>query len=81
MRVGQAFLKMDVAVLRLRQGSLRTATGARRAEDGRTPVGGRFRGVSILVEANSYVCGESPSAIGGRFLDRINRIAGAGEAG
>ena len=30
---------------------------ARRAEDGRTPVGGRFRGVSILVEANSYVCG------------------------
>jgi len=31
---------------------------ARRAEDGRTPVGGRFRGVSILVEANRSVVGQ-----------------------
>jgi len=50
-RVCQAFLKMDVAVLRLRQGC--GATGRGRAHSGRR----RFRGVSILVEANSCVCG------------------------
>jgi len=48
-RVGQAPLQMDVAALRLRQGC--GATGRGRAHSGWR----RFRGVSILVEANSYV--------------------------
>ena len=47
---GQAFLKMGVAALRLRQGC--GATGRGRAHSAK----GRFRGVSILVEAISCVC-------------------------
>ena len=73
-RVGQAPLQMDVAALRLRQGC--GATGRGRAHSAK----GRFRGVSILVEAISYVCGgpcgRPPGGRGGRFFDRINRIYG-----
>jgi len=45
-RGGQTFLKMDVAVLRLRQGF--GAAGRGRAHSGRR----RFRGLSISAEAN-----------------------------
>jgi len=66
-RVGQAPLQMDVAALRLRQGC--GATGRGRAHSAK----GRFRGVSILVEAISCVC---ETTMNGRMThggDRVQR--------